>query len=94
MGKAFDIIGERTQTHFRLIGETVLQESFEIKLRNRKESETVEVRVPERLFRWSSWEILNANMDYTQKDASTIEFLAIIPPRGEVVITYTVQYSW
>ncbi len=94
LGKAFDIVGERTQTHFRLIGETVLQESFEIKLRNRKESETVEVRVPERLFRWSNWEILNANMDYTQKDASTIEFLAIISPNGEVVITYTVQYSW
>lgn len=94
LGRVFDVVGEYVQTKFSRISEKVLQESFEIKLRNRKESETVEVRVPERLFRWSNWEILNANMDYTQKDASTIEFLAIIPPRGEVVITYTVQYSW
>lgn len=94
LGKAFDIIGERTPTHFELIGEKVLQESIEIKLRNRKSSESAEVRVPERLFRWSNWQILNANMDYTQTDAANIEFRLTLPPNGEGVIRYTVQYRW
>ncbi|HRF97950.1 MAG TPA: hypothetical protein PLZ51_22245, partial [Aggregatilineales bacterium] len=76
------------------VAEKVLQETFEIKLRNRKASETVEIRVPERLFRWSNWQILTASMDYIQKDSATIEFVATVAPNEEVVILYTVQYSW
>jgi hypothetical protein len=94
LGHAFDIIPEAHQTQFNQIAEKVLQESFEIKIRNRKSSEAVEVRVVERLFRWRNWQILNASMAYTQKDSVNIEFRPTIPPDGEVVITYTVQYSW
>ncbi|MDX2079095.1 MAG: hypothetical protein SFZ02_21880 [bacterium] len=94
LGKAFDIVGERRQTVFHLVAEKVLQETFEIKLRNRKTTERVEIRVPERLFRWSNWQILTASMDYIQKDSATIEFVASVPPNEEVVILYTVQYSW
>ncbi|MCU0496041.1 MAG: DUF4139 domain-containing protein [Anaerolineae bacterium] len=94
LGNAFDLVGERTQTGFRLISDTVMQETFEIRLRNRKETETVEIRVPERLSRWSNWEILNASMEYTQLDSATIEFVARVEPGAEVVITYTVQYSY
>jgi len=94
LGNAFDLVGERTQTRFELISNTVLQETYEIRLRNRKDDETVEIRVPERLFRWSNWEILNASTDYTQLNSSTIEFRVNVPPGEETVITYTVQYSW
>jgi len=94
LGNAFDIIGERTQTQFNQVAKKVLQESFEIKIRNRKASEAVEVRVGERLFRWRNWQILSASMAYTQKDSANIEFRPTIPADGEVVITYTVQYSW
>ncbi len=94
LGKAFDIVGERTQTNFNLLAKKVLQESFEIKLRNHKASEAIEVRVVERLFRWRNWQILNSSMAYTQQDSANIEFRPTIPADGEVVITYTVQYSW
>jgi hypothetical protein len=94
LGYAFDVLGERRQTLFHLVAEKVLQETFEIKLRNRKATETVEIRVPERLFRWSNWQILTASMDYIQKDSATIEFVASVAPNEEVVILYTVQYSW
>lgn len=94
LGKAFDVLGERRQTLFHLVAEKVLQETFEIKLRNRKASETVEIRVPERLFRWSNWQILTASMEYIQKDSATIEFVATVAPNEEVSILYTVQYSW
>jgi hypothetical protein len=94
LGNAFDLVGERTQTHFQLISRSVLQESYEIRLRNRKEDETVEIRVPERLFRWSNWQILNSSHDYEQLNAHTIEFRVQVPPGEEVVINYTVQYAW
>lgn len=94
LGNAFDLVGERIQTDFRVISSNVIQETYEIRLRNRKEDQTVEIRVPERLFRWSNWQILDKSMDFTQLDSSTIEFRAQVPPQGETVIRYTVQYSW
>jgi len=94
LGNAFDLVGEHIQTEYRLVSDTVLQETYEIRLRNRKDDETVEIRVPEHLFRWSNWEILNASAEYTQLDSNTIEFRVQVEPGAEAVITYTVQYSW
>lgn len=94
LGNAFDLVGERTQTNFVLIAENVLEETYEIRLRNRKDDETVEIRVPENLFRWSNWEILNASDTYTELDSSNIEFRVQVEPGQEKVITYTVRYTW
>jgi len=94
LGNAFDLVGERIQTDFTIIAGNVLTESYEIRLRNRKDDEAVEIRVPERLFRWSNWQILEASQPYEQLDAFTVEFRPTVQPGEEVVITYTVQYSW
>lgn len=93
IGNAFDLVGERKQTHFRKIGQRALEETFEITLRNHKEEE-VEIRVVEHLFRWSNWEILEASHDYEKLDASTIEFRVEVPADGEAEVTYTVRYEW
>jgi hypothetical protein len=94
LGNAFDLVGERVQTNFNLLARNVLEETWEIRLRNRKDDQAVEIRVPEALFRWSNWEILNATHDYTQTDSSHIEFRVTVQPGEEQVITYTVRYSW
>ncbi|MBZ0282645.1 MAG: DUF4139 domain-containing protein [Anaerolineae bacterium] len=94
LGNAFDLVGERIQTSFQYLGSNVLEETYQITLRNRKEDATVQIRVPEHLSRWSNWEILNASAEYTQTDSATIEFRVDVPPGGETVITYTVRYTW
>jgi hypothetical protein len=94
LGNAFDLVGERAQTSFQQIASTVIEETYEIRLRNRKTEQSVQIRVPEHLFRWSNWEILASSLPYTQIDSNTIEFRADVPPDGETVITYTVRYSW
>ncbi len=94
LGNAFDLVGERIQTNYNLLADTVLEETYEIHLRNRKDDQPVEIRVPEHLFRWSNWEILNASADFNQLDSNTIEFRVEVPPQGETVITYTVRYTW
>lgn len=94
LGNAFDLVGERVQTSFQYLGDTVLEETYQITLRNRKEDATVQIRVPEHLSRWSNWEILNPSAPYTQLDSTTIEFRVDVPPGGETVITYTVRYTW
>lgn len=94
LGNAFDLVGERTQSNFRIISDKVVQETFEIHLRNRKDDETVQIRVPETLYRWSNWEILSSSHDYTQLNSSTIEFRVDVAPDEEQIVTYTVQYSF
>lgn len=94
IGNAFDLVGERTQTDFRYISDRVVQETFEIELRNRKEDEAVEIRVPETLYRWSNWEILDATDDYEQVNSNQIEFRVTVEPGETRTIRYTVQYSF
>lgn len=94
LGNAFDLVGERIQTRYNLIASNVLEETYEIRLRNRKDDQTVEIRVPETLFRWSNWEILDSSHPYTQMDSNTIEYRVEVPPQGETVITYTVRYTF
>jgi hypothetical protein len=93
-GNAFDLVGERKQTNFRVdSGDKWLDESFEIKVRNRK-PEPVEVRVVEHLYRWSSWDITAKSDDFKKTDAQTIEFRVPVKPDEERTVTYTVHYSW
>jgi hypothetical protein len=93
-GNAFDLVGERKQTNFRVdTGDKWLDESFEIKLRNRK-SEPVEIRVVEHLYRWNNWEITAKSDDFKKTDAQTIEFRVPVKPDEERTVTYTVHYSW
>ncbi len=98
VGDAFDIVGERTQTDFKRLGENTVEESFKIVLRNRKESNKendVEVRVVENLYRWSEWEIVQtSNKDYTKLDAQTIEWRVPVKADGSVEITYRVRYRF
>jgi hypothetical protein len=94
IGDAFDIVGERVQTDFRVdYDEDWMEESFEITVRNHKD-EDVEVRVVEHLFRWSEWEIIEESHDHDKMDARTIEFRVPVEADGEAVVSYTVRYEW
>jgi hypothetical protein len=95
-GDAFDLIGERRRTDFRLDSGSNrwIDETFEIKIRNHKEKDSVEIRVVEHLYRWSNWEIVDKSDTFLKTDSQTVEFRVQIPPAGEKVITYKVHYSW
>lgn len=94
-GNAFDLVGERNQTSFRVdTSEKWIDESFEIKLRNRKKDTPVEIKVVEHLYRWSNWEITKKSDDFTKKDSQTIEFHIPVKPDEERTVTYSVHYSW
>jgi len=94
-GNSFDLVGERKQTNFRVdTGDKWIDESFEIKLRNRKKDTPVEIRVVEHLYRWSNWEITAKSEDFVKKDSQTIEFRIMVKPDEERTVAYTVHYSW
>jgi hypothetical protein len=94
-GNAFDLVGGRKQTNFRVdTADKWMDESFEIKLRNRKKDQPVEIRVVEHLYRWSNWNITAKSDDFVKKDSQTIEFRVPVKPDEERTVTYTVHYSW
>ena len=94
-GNAFDITGERRQTHFtsQFQNPGFLDESFEIRLRNHKK-EAATVRVVEHLYRWSTWVITEESATHRQVDSKTIEYTETLQPDEEKVLTYAVHYTW
>ena len=94
LGKAFDLTGERVQTDFSFVSRRVARESFEIRLRNRKDDEAVSITVPERLYRWRDWQIIESSAPFVKVDNASIEFAIDVAPGAEAVLTYTVQYSF
>jgi hypothetical protein len=94
LGSAFDVVGERRQTDFRIdTSHKTMSEEIEIKLRNQKK-EAVTVIVKENLYRWVNWQITAKSQDFEKQDARTIHFPVKIAAGGEATVRYSVQYTW
>jgi hypothetical protein len=95
-GNAFDIAGERRQTHYQTqqqFPSGFADESFEIKLRNHKK-EPVTVHIVEHLYRWYNWVITQESDSHHKRDSRTIEYKVTLAPDQEKVVTYTAHYTW
>ena len=84
LGNAFDLVGERTQTNFQLISGNVLEETYEIHLRNRKEN----IRPSKFACRsiCSAGAIGKSSIRRTitpKTDSNTIEFRVDVPAEGK-----------
>lgn len=94
LGSAFDVVGERKQTNFRVDQAAKwMEEDIEIKLRNHKD-EAVVVQVRENLYRWTNWNVIRKSQDFEKQDAKTIQFPVRIAKAGEATVKYTVRYTW
>ncbi len=91
IGDAFDIVGDYKRTNYKKIDNRTVEESFEVKIRNHKESE-VTVNVVDHV--WASWKVTSNSHQYNKKDAHTIEFPVKVAKNGEATITYTIRTSW
>jgi len=94
-GSAFDLVGERKRTNYQIdTSRNWLDESFEIKLRNRKENQPVEIRVVEHLYRSATWEISESSHMHLKTAANTLEFRIKVNPGEEKILTYKAHYTW
>jgi hypothetical protein len=94
LGQAFDVVGERTQTDFKIdTSRDWMDDTYKITLKNHKDA-AVKVIVKENLFRWTNWEITQKSDPFTKVDARTIHFEVDVPPNGEKTVTYTAHYTW
>ncbi len=91
MGESFDVVGDRRQMDYDVLGSCVSESSWEISLRNHKdEGSVVEVMEPV----GGDWEIISSSHRAQKLDAHTFKFDVQVPARGEEKITYRVRVRW
>ena len=91
LGNAFDVIGERTQTDYRLVGNNVHESAYKIVLRNHKEQD-IGVDVVETIP--GDWTMLQSSHEHVKKDAQTAVFSMPVPKDGEVELSYRVRVAF
>ncbi len=92
VGAAFDLEASRTLLERNWISDDRYQEQVEIVLENAK-SEPVTVSVFEHPSGYT-WTILGATLPYEPVDANTVRFDVSVPPEGEAIVRYTVEYGY
>lgn len=93
-GDVFDLVAERIQTDSSMSSRNEFrEESFEIKLRNRK-ADPVEIRVVESLHGGPNWKLLQQSAPSEKIRADAIEFRIALQPGEEKSVTYRVRYDW
>jgi hypothetical protein len=91
LGEAFDVVAERTQTDFNVLGHCVSESAWEVEIRNHKD-EQVEVEVIEPAA--GDWKIVRSTHDPTKRDAHSFGFEVGIPARESQTIEYRVRVRW
>lgn len=91
IGDAFDVVGDYKRTDYKKIASNVIEESFEVSIRNHKDA-AVSVKVVDHV--WSDWEVIRKSHEYEKKDAHTIQFPVNVPANGETKVTYTIRTTW
>ena len=92
MGNAFDLVGERVEKSARRISNRIHESTIEIKLRNRKEREAVNIIVREHPGRF--WKVIDSSHPWEQPKASDLEFTVPVQAGEEVVLTYTARIEY
>ncbi len=91
IGDAFDVVGDYRRTDYKVLSKSAIEESFEVKIRNHKDT-PVTVNVVDHV--WSDWKVTKSSHKFEKKDAHTIQFPVTVPKDGEEVITYTIRTQW
>ncbi len=91
VGDAFDVVAERRQMEHRVVSRCVAESSWEITLRNQKDS-AVEVDIIEPA--GGDWTILSSSHRAERLDARSFRFRVPIPAGGETKVEYQVRVRW
>jgi hypothetical protein len=92
IGDAFDVVGERAQTNYRVLSTGNLYESsYKITLRNHKD-ERIVVQVIETIP--GDWTITEKSQEYVKETASRVRFDVPLEKKGSAELTYTVQVRY
>ncbi|MBX7155946.1 MAG: hypothetical protein K1X91_13390, partial [Bacteriodetes bacterium] len=91
IGDAFDVVATRKQTDVKQLGDRSNEMSYEVTVRNRKETST-DVYILEHF--WGEWEVTKNNAKFNKLDARSLEFPITLAKGESKTITFTVRTRW
>lgn len=91
VGKSFDVVATRKRMNFKRISDRSFEQTFEIEVRNRKETAET-VHILER--HYGDWKISANSMPFEKLDAMTLEFKVALKAGQTQKVTYTVRTTW
>jgi hypothetical protein len=97
-GNAFDLTAKRVQTEYATAPEkrgnvtrTVATLGFKVTIRNASDSaQSVDVREE----RGGEWSVIQSSEPAEKVSSTATRFRLTVPPRGEVVLTYSIRAVW
>lgn len=91
VGEAFDVVGDRTQKDWTQIDKCVAEGSFEVELRNHKDSD-VQVEMKEPV--GGDWQLLSQSQPSVKVDAGSFRFDVKVPARGSTKVSYRIRVRY
>ena len=91
VGKSFDVVATRKRLNFKRISDRVFEQTFEIGVRNRKETAET-VHLLER--HYGDWRVMSNSMKFEKLDAMTMQFVVDLKAGETQKVTYTVRTQW
>lgn len=91
VGEAFDVVGDRVQKDWAQVGNCVAEGSFEVELRNHKDTDVqVEMNEPA----GGEWELLSQSQPSVKVDAATFRFDVKVPARASSKVSYRIRVRY
>ena len=90
-GTAFDLVGDQTRVAHTRVSRNVTEDAYTVTVRNRGDKPAT-VTVTETLY--GNWEIAAKTMEYTKKNAETIEFDLDVPAGKSASMSYTARFTF
>lgn len=91
LGEAFDVVGDRRQMTYSVLGSCSSESTWEVELRNHKD-EAVKVDVIEHAN--ADWEIVDANAEWARLDSQSFRFQVDVPARDAKTVKYRIRVRW
>jgi hypothetical protein len=91
VGKSFDVVASRKRLNYKRINDRAFEQTFEIEVRNRKETPET-VYLLER--HYGDWRITSKSMEFEKMDAMTMQFVVHLKAGETQKVTYTVRTQW
>ncbi len=91
MGEAFDVVGERTQTDYKRLGDNLFEVAFEVSLRNHKK-EDIKVWIEEPIP--GDWEMLSNTHPFDKVRSNLIRFDIPVAKDKEVKVKYRIRFKY
>jgi hypothetical protein len=91
VGRAFDVVAQRSQTAFRRLGDRTAEVSYAVEIKNNKK-EAIEITLREKLR--GDWEITQQTHEGEKKDSMTQVYRLKLQKGDEQTVSYTARFKY